>query len=962
MDSMLRGIVVIGVAAIASGVVAVQLAVGMLGGSVGPQALEAPLSGSFHEYAIDKLEVFEQTVFYVDEKYVDPSRLDWDRMFVAALAAIEREVPSCVITREPGGSVVSIEVGELRTVEEIDPVRDGTELVDAARRVIEIVRPHVDESELSAGEGRVNGWQMLEYAMVNGMLHDVLDPHSVLLPPRDAADMDVENQGEFGGLGVTVQELSGRLTVAYTRADTPAEKAGLRPEDHIIRIEGESTINMPVDDAVLRLRGPIGAPVQIDVLRPGVAEPFEITMIRARIKLNEVRAVLLDGNIGYVEIPGFHADAEAQLHDELTRLKREAGGSLKGLVLDLRGNPGGFYHEGVAVADSFLSEGTLVSTVDRHGRKVDVKQARESGTEPRYPMAVLLDAGSASASEIVAGALRNHDRAVIIGTRSFGKGSVQNLQEYFDGSKLKLTVSRYLTPGDRSIQSVGIGADIALRQVRVDEEGNAAGGVLAMFSSERARRESSLESALDADAWIEETPAWELPYIRQATEWSPRSERDPNDDFEVLLARDVLLASPSWRRADVLSGAARVVSRHRRQSVALLHAELAKHGLDWRVGAAADSSKPLPISIEVSPAQMVAGQRTAFTATATNTGDTPLFQVAAVAGTHDVLDGREFLFGHLPPGGSHAWTVHTTPPVGYPSERGPVSFVVSDVGEGQLGEVRTEIVIQQPPLPAMAWDWSLTDLGDGDGIAEIGEHIGIELTVRNVGEGPTRGAYALVRNHAGRALDIVEGNVIPGSALRADASPCKPAPDDLDCQVQLAPGHTWAGHLEVALVGDDPGGGPFGLELAFGDTEAFDWGAAARAGLMEVLEHREPIEITVGQALASGGARMPPKIEITHQSDAVSQATRATLSGVATDDVGLAHVLIYLGEDKIFHQGAGTASALQAIPFTADVALQEGLNTLVVVAVDTDGLVASRSVVTWSGGPELAKVEALPGR
>ena len=237
----------------------------------------------------------------------------------------------------------------------------------------------------------------------------------------------------------------------------------LRAQDRITRIESESTINMDLDEAVSKMRGAPGSSVTITVDRDGWDSPRDYTIVRDRIKPARVKGELLDGGIAWVAIPSFHEQVDAQLEETLGRLSREAGpAGLKGLVLDLRENPGGYLHQAIAVSDRFLDHGTIVSTVERDGKNREQRNAKESGTEPDYPMAVLTSGNSASAAEIVAGALKNDERAVIIGERTFGKGSVQNLYSFSDGSRLKLTVARYLTPGDHSIQNVGIPPDIEL--------------------------------------------------------------------------------------------------------------------------------------------------------------------------------------------------------------------------------------------------------------------------------------------------------------------------------------------------------------------------------------------------------------------------------------------------------------------------------------------------------------------
>ena len=445
-------------------------------------------------YDLAQLEILEPTLYHVEENYVEPDRIDFELMFVEGLEAIERRVPVCMFGRQKGGTRVNVQIGDFQTILEVAPIRSRKQLQEEFERVAILLKEHLNTDDIPNVPEEYTPFAEVEYALVNGVL-DTLDPHSLLLPPEESREMDVDNQGEFGGLGITIVLREGKLTVEYPLKDTPAEKVGLMPDDHISRIDGQSTINMTLTEAVSLLRGRVGEPVDIEIVREGEKKPMKITIVREAIRINPVEGQVLEGGVGYVSIKNFHQKVESDLHGELTRMNRETGG-LRGLVLDLRSNPGGFLSQAVAAADTFLWDGAIVSTVDGSGRKREERVARAAGAESDYPIVVLVNANSASASEIVAGALRNNERAVIVGERTFGKGSVQNLHQFFDDSKLKMTISEYLTPGDNSIQSIGIPADIALSPALIVPGDEEAEPIVRMYWRERVRREADLDQHL----------------------------------------------------------------------------------------------------------------------------------------------------------------------------------------------------------------------------------------------------------------------------------------------------------------------------------------------------------------------------------------------------------------------------------------------------------------------------------
>jgi carboxyl-terminal processing protease len=309
----------------------------------------------------------------------------------------------------------------------------------------------------------------LMYGAIKGML-ETLDPHSAFMPPNMYKEMQEETKGRFEGLGIEITAKEGVLTVVSPIEDTPAFKAGILAGDQILKIDGDSTKNLTLMDSVKRMRGPKGTQVTITIMREGFTKPREFTLTRDVIPVRSVRHELLEKQYGYIRLSQFQEKTEGELDKALKTLEEESKGSMKGLVLDLRNNPGGLLDQAVKVADRFIESGLIVSM---EGRREDQKMkflAHSQGTIARYPLIVLVNGGSASASEIVAGAIQDHGRGILVGTQTFGKGSVQTIFPLKDGSGLRLTTARYFTPNGRSIQAKGIIPDIIVKPSLPEEE------------------------------------------------------------------------------------------------------------------------------------------------------------------------------------------------------------------------------------------------------------------------------------------------------------------------------------------------------------------------------------------------------------------------------------------------------------------------------------------------------------
>jgi carboxyl-terminal processing protease len=366
--------------------------------------------------------------------------------------------------------------------------------------VIELIeREYVDE---------VDTKELIQKA-IQGMVHS-LDPHSSLLPLDDFQDLQIDTKGKFTGIGIHITMQDGFVTVISPIEDTPAYKAGIKARDRIIKVDGKSTRDLR--NAVNMMRGPKGTKVLVTILREGVKKPLEFELVRDVIPIQSVKSLDMKPGYGYIRLSNFTGTTTPEMLKALEKMET-AEVPLKGLILDLRNNGGGLLNQSIKVADLFLDEGAILSIKGRNNKNTKVFNATHSSVERKYPLVVLINGGSASASEIVAGALQDHKRALILGTTSFGKGSVQTVETLRDGSGLKLTIARYYTPNDRSIQAKGIEPDIYLKHRRLDPK-------------ETSRREEGLLKEKDLENHLEAEPTKDPGTDSESKEEKEKKEKD----------------------------------------------------------------------------------------------------------------------------------------------------------------------------------------------------------------------------------------------------------------------------------------------------------------------------------------------------------------------------------------------------------------------------------------------------
>lgn len=768
--------------------------------------------GGSDDYRISSLSVFSNVALHVKDNYVEPSRIDPKAMLVAALEEVERQVAE-VWVEEAGPGKVKISVPGQQKIITVDDVESLWEINLKLREVFRFFEKHLPPQK---------DMRAVEYAAVNGAL-STLDPHSVLLKPEAFADMKTSTKGEFGGLGIVISVRDGKLTVMNPLDNTPATRAGLRSYDVITRIGDVSTVSMPIDEAVGKLRGPVGSKVTIWVQRKSWPEARKFVLTREIIKIESVESRLLEDRVGYVRIKNFQQNTGRDLDDHLDKLSKAASksGGLRGVVLDLRNNPGGLLDQAIRVSDKFLATGDIVTTVGYGNKLREPKRAQWSGTDMELPLVVLVNNGSASASEIVAGALKNLDRAVVVGERSFGKGSVQVLYDFADNSALKLTIAQYLTPGGISIQNVGVTPDLALKPAVLAKDG------VRLYYEPDQHREASLDKHLDrakSDEEVEAKPAQELTYLYEVDEKdeaAPAAEEDEGDeeappdtfreDYPIKLARQALVTAGKPKRSEMLAAMESLIATRRTDEARRVTEAITKLGMDWTPASATPSPKAA-VTAELklvganAAGRIAAGTEVSIEARVTNVGDTPVAQLHGRLDTdHPAFRGRELLFGTLAPGASSTWSITARIPKEAASRSDIITLALASHDVALDSTAKLPVITEYVPHPMFAYSWSLDDSerGDGDGVLEKDEGVDLVVYVTNVGPGAADKVSLRLKSAAGEDLFLERGRAEIGA---------------------IAPGETRVGKLGFNVRAQQSvEGGKLPLELTIHDPSTGEW-------------------------------------------------------------------------------------------------------------------------------------------
>ena len=789
------------------------------------------------DYRLDRLPILGFVFSKIHQAYVDPTRIDPKAMVVAALDSVERTVAEVMVKGDSKSDKLSVTVGNASRDFEIKDV----DTIWNARLLLGEVMGFVQENLVAHQDLRE-----IEYAAAAGVL-STLDPHSVVLEPKFFRDMKMQTRGEFGGLGFVIVMRDGNLTVVRVLKNTPAQRAGIRSKDIITRIGEQSTINMDVQDAVDRLRGKPQTPVSITVARGAWPEAKRLQLIRDTISVETIpQAKLLDQGIGYVRYSTFARNGTREISRAIQQQREKAGGNLKGLILDLRGNPGGLLDEAVELSDLFLSEGVIVKTVsDGAQRQREVREASADSKDfVGLPLVVLVNGSSASASEIVAGALKNNGRALIVGRPTFGKGSVQTLFDFSEPGRptedaaLKLTIAQYLTPGDISIQEVGILPDVALLP------GRALKDQINVFAPPRAMGEADLDRHLSNPGGAKaaelkkrraEKSPLELRYLLDEKEDAvaralkreaardahgdddalsaeqledEEIDADPDqvkEDYQIRFARELLVQAPFPDRARLLEAAGVLVGQRRAEEEKRLETRLGQLGVDWSSPAGQSSGTPRAVVTVTPPAGRAqkAGEVVPWTVAVENRGDAPFRRLRAwtLDEKNFFLDRREFVFGTIRPGERRSWTVPLRLPRSFDSRRDEVTLHFEDDQGKAPADVLTSLDVVETPRPLFAYSLQVDDRkgGNGDGLPARGETFTLRLDVRNVGPGASGDkTYVTLKNLGDEKLFIKKGREVIGALKPGESR-------SASMEIELKPGPGTALPIRVQVIDEKSG-------------------------------------------------------------------------------------------------------------------------------------------------------------
>lgn len=863
-----------------------------------------------------KAEIFRQTLRYMVKNYYDTEAMGPKSLLKESLMGLSRSVPEILVLFPDSGNSFTVELNGKKKSFNLPAMKSAEDMLPVIQDVFAFVEANYK------GDVKLEDMQ---YAAINGML-DSLDPHSSLLPPKMFTEFKTQTEGEFGGIGIVIGLKDGELTVIAPLPNTPAARAGLKPKDKIVKIGDEASINMDLTEAVERLRGKIGTSVTISITREGNETPVDYTLTRANIKIESVQSKLAEspeGDVGILRVKSFQEETSRELNRHLKAM-RDKSKNFKGLVLDLRNNPGGLLNQAVDIADKFLAKGTVVLTVGANNQIMEVDEATAPDTEPDYPIVVIVNDGSASASEIVSGAIKNNERGLVIGSQTFGKGSVQSVYSLKDGSALKLTVAQYLTPGNQSIQSVGITPDIQLVPESVTKD-------KVDLVESQTFGEKDLERHLESKFKTSGKPSYTLGFYQPKKDDKDDPEEDRSnysneieDDFQIQFAKKLLRSTQGPERAKMLDAAKSLVSSEEVSEGKKIQEALAKIGIDWSLSPA--EGKPqaaVTFNIRSTAGQVLkAGEEVQLELSVHNIGKGAFQQlIASTESENFLLKNREFIFGKVNPGETRTWVVPIKIPAAALRREDKVTWTFQE-GNGQVPENFQSMLTTEPlPRPNFAFQYDLFDdgrhesRGNGNRRAEAGEKEAIKVLVKNEGPGVSKKTVVNLKNLDGGGIFLGKGRE------KMDELP-------VDAQKEA----TLNFSIDRSFAKDQ-----VELELSIMDQET-----------QEILGNKLTIPLNGGEPRPKPGVlETAPRLTLDKAPyPSRTDQKKITISGKAEDSSGLKDISVYVGDHKVFLKafpdGETTSSA--NAEFEATLPLKEKSNNLIsVLARDKNNLITRKS-------------------
>ncbi len=877
-------------------------------------------------YDLVSAALVRRTVGLLETLYLHPEDLEPATLLAAGVAGLARKAPDALWVEPRDDLPGAFMVGRRTLLLDLEAPRKLKDLPDVFSGIFAF---YLQAREIDLEDVKA------EYAVISGMLGALDRPTRLLVDNRLDA-FNLRSRGTLSGIGCRIGRRQDEATVVEVLEGGPAAEVGLREGDRILRVDGESTVNMPIRDLVDRIRGPVGTQVTLDIRR-GTSPPRDLTftLTRRKIRLENVEVLMLPNQVGYLRITNFNDQTVHNFRERLAKLGDPA--EMKGLVIDLRGNGGGSLKQSAFMVNQFVREGVIVRTEGRPDRElrglVRKLQADERTAVGDVPIAVLVNGRTASGAEILAGALKYMDRAVVLGQRTFGKGTVQKVYRLRPNASVKMTVARYVLPGPHYIQSVGVEPDIELVPLVADED-----QIRFREPTERDEERTSnhgnramVEGADSPVPMEEQGPRRRVYYFQPpATESSRPKEEVRWMDFEIRFAARLVAQAAGVARRDTLDRMGSFVDLVSAEEEKKIVAALATRGIDWaltsacrawkRAGGEEEDTPPVSIGLQADVPGGVAraGQDVDLVVSVTNTGQRDLCRVRVLSECPDQLfGGLEFFFGRLGPGETREWRVTKSIPEGvapglreltfrFLSER----FDVDDAGEGR-------VFVEVGPGPRLEVEVTYVDeappgiSGHRDRYVEPGDRVVLTMRVRNRGEGPSGQVDLSLKNPLRKDLELVDA--------RAILEP-------------LAPGEEGEATLTFDLKEVAGGGDPAAVVLRVRDRTH------------HVNLERE---LDFGQPWVGALHVVQPWLELeTAVPTAPWDHPVFRLEGEARSPAGLQVITFYRGNDKVdrlLPVTMGEAPVLSS-RFKASLELVPGPNRLTVICKDERGLSSRRQI------------------
>lgn len=856
------------------------------------------------------LSSYKRALQFMQNNYVHPSDLDARRMLEGSLLEISQLIPPFIYNLSD--NKLSYTVGSQKREREIPKNLKLDDLEKILSELFTFIQVFVQD------DWKMEEW---EHLAIQGAVA-TLDRHSTFMPSKVFEELKIGTKGNFGGLGFVVGVRDGVLTVISPLEDTPAWKAGIKSLDQIIQIDGQSTINMPLNEAVDKLRGEVGTPVRIQVRRSGEPDLLSFVIFRDLIKIKSVNAELIDKEkrIGLLKIKNFQEDTLSEMDRHLELLGELSGEKgLAGLILDLRNNPGGLMDQAVSIADRFLATGTIVATVGAGNKREDREYADPNSPLEKMPLVVLINEGSASASEIVSGALKNLDRAILLGQTSFGKGTVQTIFDLRDGSGIKLTIAKYLSAGTIPVHNVGITPDISMEEVILSDKGTD------LIEDEDIREKDDFLNTKQFTSPVQ-APVFKLRYLGEKKDLDPDEDAGKimlEKDLLVTVAKKILLASPNYSRQNQIKVALPILNQLKSEEDAKISTELAKLGLNW-VTPTPDSQKPAEkITFDILDENkkkiefMTPGQKVSFRLTVFNKGRAPYYRLIGVMKSDDsFFMNNEFPLGKVNVKEQMSWSVPVTIPDYLLPREVPVKIVFQEAGGNSPPPFETNIKIA-PKVPPV-YSFTLTpyengryeSVGNGNGMIQKGERLSLLVSVTNRGEGVSEKPILSLSNPDKAPVFLEKGREELG---------------------ELKPNEELKGLFHFHL---DPSAGsePFSLELEIVDSKS-GYGFSKKL----TFSPTKKLDVPAIPKIFS-----PPSIQLDRIPFQV-RGSHVNLGGLIRDEQKLEYLMIFVDDKKMTY----VEGREEFLRFDEKLSLKEGRNLITLLAKDKDGLITKKQWLLW---------------